>query len=87
MGMPAVTNEERTASPETPLLLLSAETLANCLQISLRTLWRMRSAGRLPPPIRLGGAVRWRAADIEAWVAAGCPESPLKDEAQRRIPR
>jgi predicted DNA-binding transcriptional regulator AlpA len=55
-------------------LLLSAEKLAQILGISIRTLWRLRAAGKLPVPIRLGGSVRWRLADIEAWIAAGCPK-------------
>lgn len=86
--MPAVTTiKNDIASPEAPSLLLSAETLAKRLEISLRTLWRLRSGGKLPPPIRLGGAVRWRTADIDAWVAAGCPQLPSKDETRRRVPR
>ncbi len=55
--------------------LLSAEKLAKKLDISVRTLWRLRAAGKLPAPVRLGGSVRWRPADIEAWLAAGCPEA------------
>ena len=54
-------------------LLLSAEQLARLLQVSKRTLWRLRSAGRLPEPLVLGCSVRWRAAEIESWVLAGCP--------------
>jgi prophage regulatory protein len=54
-------------------LLLSAERLAELLQVSKRTLWRLRSSGRLPEPVVLGSSVRWRAAEIESWVLAGCP--------------
>ena len=39
-----------------PLLITAAE-LGQLLQISTRTLWRLRSAGELPQPVRLGGAV------------------------------
>ncbi len=56
-------------------LLLSAETVAELLGISIRTLWRLRAAGRLPRPVRLGGSVRWRPEDIQAWIADGCPET------------
>jgi len=55
------------------VVLICAETLAQRLDVSLRTLWRLRNSGKLPSPIRLGGSVRWRAAEIAAWVAAGCP--------------
>ena len=56
---------------ETPLLI-TASKLAALLEISTRTLWRLRSAGRLPEPVRLGGAVRWRREDIQEWIAGGC---------------
>ena len=64
----------RRDSLEASSILLSAQTLAKRLAVSLRTLWRLRSSGKLPEPVRLGGAVRWRTADIDAWVAAGCPD-------------
>lgn len=56
-------------------LLLPAEKLAELLDISLRTLWRLRAAGKLPAPIRLGGSVRWRSDEIQGWIAAGCPSA------------
>lgn len=59
----------RTSGPR----LISAERLAAILEVSKRTLWRLRSAGRLPRPIQLGGSVRWRADEIEQWIARGCP--------------
>ena len=67
--------------PATDMALLCAETLAQRLDVSLRTLWRLRSSGKLPSPIKLGGSVRWRAVEIAAWVAAGCP---CLEEWQRR---
>ena len=66
-------------------ILLSAQVLAKRLGISLRTLWRLRSGGRLPEAVRLGGTVRWRTSDIDAWVAAGCPRIPSEDKAKPRI--
>ena len=58
-------------------LLLSAESLAELLDVSKRTLWRLRSAGRLPKPVRIGGSVRWRADEVRRWIASGCP--PLSE--------
>jgi len=29
--------------------------------------------GKLPRPLKIGGAVRWRLDEIRAWLAAGCP--------------
>jgi len=54
-------------------LLLSAETLAEQLELSVRTVWRLRSSGKLPKPIKVGGSVRWRSEEIDNWIAAGCP--------------
>ena len=56
-------------------VLLSADQLASRLGVSARTIWRLASGQRMPSPLRLGRAVRWRSSDIEAWIAAGCPES------------
>ena len=53
--------------------LICAESLARMLDVSVRTLWRLRNSGKLPLPIKLGGSVRWRTSEILAWVAAGCP--------------
>ena len=82
-------DQQRTTlrPPNHPRCLLSAQTLAKRLAVSVRTLWRLRSSGKLPEPVRLGGAVRWRTADIDAWVAAGCPELPGRKETRGNIPR
>ena len=53
--------------------LICAESLARMLDVSVRTLWRLRNSGKLPLPIKLGGSVRWRTSEILAWVSAGCP--------------
>ena len=58
---------------EEPALITPRE-LAHLLSVSVRTLWRLRTTGRLPVEIRLGGSVRWQRADALAWIAAGCPE-------------
>ncbi len=54
-------------------LLLTAEQLAQLLNIGRTTLWRLHSAGKIPLPVRIGGSTRWRAKEIEEWVGAGCP--------------
>jgi excisionase family DNA binding protein len=53
--------------------LISAAELADLLQISTRTLWRLRSAGKLIRPIKLGGSTRWRFDEVQDWIAQGCP--------------
>jgi excisionase family DNA binding protein len=54
-------------------LLINAEELARLINVSKRTLWRLRSAGDLPAPVRLGSTVRWRLDEIRAWIGQGCP--------------
>jgi predicted DNA-binding transcriptional regulator AlpA len=58
---------------QTTPALISASELAEMLQVSTRTLWRLRSAGKLIKPIKLGGSTRWRLDEVQAWIAAGCP--------------
>lgn len=48
--------------------LLSAEEVAQVLGIGERTVWRHRQAGRLPPPLAVGGRTLWHRADIEDWI-------------------
>jgi len=49
--------------PETKTLL-NAEEVAAMLGISERTLWRLRSAGKVPEPVRFGRCTRWHLADV-----------------------
>jgi predicted DNA-binding transcriptional regulator AlpA len=58
--------------PSVPQLLTASEA-ATHLRISKRSWWRLVSAGKAPEPVRLGGAVLWRQAELSAWIAAGCP--------------
>ncbi len=57
-----------TTPDQQTVSLLTARDLAKALRISVRTLWRHRSAGRLPAPIRIGRAVRWDRRDIGDWL-------------------
>ena len=54
--------------------LLSAKTLGDMLNLSKRQIFRLNSCARIPAPLRIGGAVRWLAEDISAWLAAGAPD-------------
>jgi predicted DNA-binding transcriptional regulator AlpA len=78
----AIADVERGAEDEP--LLVSASTVARMLNISTRSLWRLRSAGVLPPPVRLGGTVRWRIDEIKNWIAAGCPPEKSHENERRR---
>lgn len=56
------------------LLLITVDQVANLLQVSERTVWRMRSGGDIPAPVRVAGNVRWRLGEIKDWINAGCPK-------------
>jgi len=69
---PQGTGDRDNGEISEPVLITPAQ-VAKLLQISLRTLWRMRSGGQLPLPVRIGSSVRWRYDDLKKWIAAGCP--------------
>jgi len=55
--------------------LMTVKDLAATLKCGVRSVWKMRDSGKLPPPIHPGGTrlCRWRRADVEEWIKAGCP--------------
>ena len=65
-------------------LLITAADFARLLQISTRTLWRLRSAGELPQPVRFGGAIRWRLEEVRKWIGEGCPSPQSRENGPRR---
>lgn len=54
--------------------LLSAKALGDMLSLSKRQVFRLNSCGKIPAPLRIGGAVRWSAEEISAWLAASAPD-------------
>jgi len=64
--------------------LLDAKTVAGVLHVSLRMIWQMRDAGRIPQPVKVGRLCRWRRADIDRWIGEGCPQCrPTAAKARR----
>ena len=59
--------------PEDETLLLDTRALSRLLKVSSRTIFSMYTGGEMPKPVRIGRAVRWGRAEIEAWIEAGCP--------------
>ncbi|MDI9431684.1 MAG: helix-turn-helix domain-containing protein [Planctomycetota bacterium] len=55
-------------------MAISARELAETLGISLRQVWRLSSAGKLPKPLKIGGSARWNRQEIVEWFEAGCPD-------------
>ena len=56
-----------------PAALLTANDLAAALRLSPRAIWRDLASGRIPSPLKIGRATRWRGAEITDWINAGCP--------------
>jgi excisionase family DNA binding protein len=48
--------------------LLRIEQVADRLGVSVRTVWRLCSAGRLVKPLPIGRCRRWRKADVDNFV-------------------
>ena len=57
--------------PQPPMLTASG--VAAMLACSPRSIYRLADAGRIPPPVRIGGLVRWPRAMLEQWIKDGCP--------------
>ncbi|MEK6260097.1 MAG: helix-turn-helix domain-containing protein [Planctomycetota bacterium] len=49
------------------------DAIAELLGCSSRHVRRLADAGAMPRPLHLGRLVRWRRADVDEWLAAGCP--------------
>lgn len=65
---------ERIVGPDrAPAALLDVRAVAALLDCAPRTVHRLRDAGRMPRPVRIGSLVRWRRADVLGWIDAGCP--------------
>ena len=47
--------------------------VADLLKSSTRHVRRLADSGALPRPVHIGRLVRWRKADVDQWLAAGCP--------------
>jgi excisionase family DNA binding protein len=58
---------------DSPAALLDVRQVAALLNCSPRTCYRFADGGLMPQPHKLGALVRWSKAEIDAWIAAGCP--------------
>lgn len=55
-------------------LLIDAKALAKLLSCSIRSIWRLKSSGKIPTPVRVGASVRWPTETVREWIAMGCPD-------------
>lgn len=60
--------------PDTAGLLIDTKTMAKLLSVSTRTIMRLDDENAIPQPVRIGGKfIRWRLAELLAWMDGGCP--------------
>ena len=69
--------------------LLNAKELGAMLHVSQRHVWRMKAAGKLPRPVKVGECMRWSQSDIEAWIEMGTPsqkqfEAPMAAQKKKK---
>jgi len=54
-----------------PARLLTAADIGEMLQVSAKVIRSWRKRGAIPAGIEIGGVIRWRAEEIDAWLARG----------------
>jgi excisionase family DNA binding protein len=54
-------------------VLIDVRAVAELLGCSDRHVYRLADNGRMPKPRKLGALCRWSRAEIDAWIAGGCP--------------
>ena len=57
-----------------PAALLDVNAVAALLSCSVRHVYRLSDAGKMPRPVKVGALVRWRRAEIMQWISEGCPD-------------
>ena len=65
---PTIPNESELSNADIPPLMTVFE-VARVLRISTRSVWRLVTSSKLVEPIRIGGSIRWRRADLHDWIA------------------
>ena len=62
---------ERPPSPpiEVDPAVLTAFQVSKLLCLGTKTVRRLSRKGHLPAPILVGGSIRWRRSDLDAWLA------------------
>ena len=66
------------ADPRSSPDLMTSQQVANRLAISIRTLWRLVRAGKVPQPVRYNRKlVRWKSVDLVHYIETLTCESPI----------
>ncbi len=70
------------AAEQPPPALLDVRAVSALLNCSPRHVYRLSDSGRMPRPVKLGALVRWRVAEINAFIAGDW--KPVRIHATRR---
>ena len=69
------------------ITLEDAKSVGQRLSLSKRQIFRLNDCGKIPAPLRIGGAVRWNCQEITNWLDAGAPTrrawEAMKSDAKR----
>ena len=57
--------------------LLTAKQVGLMLALSKRQIFRLNTSGKLPRPVKIGGAVRGKLSDITSWQDLNCPDQKI----------
>lgn len=68
-----IADQQPAPGPAGSPVLLDVRAVATLLGCSPRHVYRLADGGRMPAPVHVGALVRWRRADIDQWIANGCP--------------
>lgn len=54
------------------MLITARDAWALC-GLSRAAWYKANAAGKVPRPVKIGGATRWRRDELVRWIEAGCP--------------
>ncbi len=63
------------ADPVVQSAMLTVHDVAQMLNCSARTIYRLTDTGKMPRPVKLNALVRWRRETVENWINQGCPRA------------
>lgn len=77
----------KKAATQVEPLLVDVKALARMCSTSVRSVWRLKSGGKLPRSVCVGRSVRWNVETVRKWIDLGCPdrdtfEAQCKNEAR-----
>ena len=55
--------------------LLTVDDIAGLLRVSRNTVHRYILSGTIPPPVRIGGTLRWQEDAVQQWLLSNAPHT------------